>query len=1139
MPVATPTLRPEPASGQDGGVMPLPSGVVTLMFTDIEGSTRLLQRAGPSYPDVLRGHHAIVREAIAEHGGHELRTYGDAFFIVFAEAVGAAAAAAEIQRRLATHQWPGGFAVRTRIGLHTGEPRIVDGDYVGIDVHQAARISDAAHGGQVILGEATRNALGEQLPEELDLIDLDRHRLSDLSDAIRLFQLAGDGLASRFPPLRTLVAEGAEGDASTATNLFGRDDELGKLERVLTDARLGSSSAILLSGEPGIGKTALLRSLTKLASSEGMEVLTARGVESEAEVPFGGLLELLRPILDDLDRIPGAQAEALRGALDLGPTAERDRFLIGAATLNLLSTRSERAPLAVVIDDAHWIDDSSLAAVLFAARRLLADPVAVIFAARSEHAGDLRESRIAELELGGVGSAAAAAIIARHADSAPPREVAEQLGTATGGNPLALVELAANGTGLRPGPVERILEVETSIAQAYGRRISELPAATRKLLALAAAEDSGRLGWIDAAARQQGLELADLQPAEREGLVSVSFGELAWRHPLMRSAAYRAATGDERRAMHAALARVLPASEADRCSWHRAAAALGPDEEVANELDEAGARARSRSAYAAAATAAERAAQLSPTDEGRERRLFRAAEAAWLGGQTERALASLDAAYALATDPRERAEILHLRGQALIRVGDITTGRDLLIEGATAIEDVDPGKAVVMLAEATDACSYAGRPREMLVLARRAMELLPDDADEHERFFADLALGTALISSGEGDEGARRLKEAVAILESADAFSHDPRLLPAVAVAPLWLREAGIGTSLIERAIEESRRRAALGALPFMLALAARDAATSDRWALGRTLYEEAISLARESGQSMPLCGASAGLAIVHARAGDDEACEVHAHEALDLSERHGLGLFRIWALDALADLELGRGRLDDAVRLLEEKQAFLAELDSTDPDLSGVPELVEADVRGGRGADLVERLEAYATASEAKGQPWALARLARARGLMASDGEFEGHFTTALERHAAAPDRFEAARTQLCFGERLRRAGQRVRAREQLRASIDAFEELGAEPWADRGRTELLATGERARKRDPSTLDDLTPQELQICMLLAGGQTTREAASKLFLSPKTIEYHLRNAYRKLGIHSRQELAEELARSDLAAAPSA
>ena len=907
--------------------------------------------------------------------------------------------------------------------------------------------------------------------------------------------------------------------------LAGRVRERAELERAVTDARLGSSRVLVISGEPGIGKTSLLRYAAELGRSDGMELLTARGIESEAEVPFGGLLELLRPALDELDRIPAAQAEALRSALDLGPTVERDRFVIGAATLNLLSARSERAPLLVLVDDAHWLDDSSLSAILFAARRLLVDPVAVVFAVRSGEASALEAAGLPELPLAGLDAQAAAELVARHA-GAQPSEVVEHLARVTGGNPLALVELAPAATQLEPGPAGTPLELETSVEAAYGRRIAGLPEPSVRALALAAADDSRDLAAVGSAAAELGLSLSDLEPAEQAALVSIAYGALTWRHQLVRAAAYRAVPPVERRAMHAALARALPDADADRRAWHLAAAALGPDEEVAAALEEAARRARSRSAYAAAASAAERAAKLTPDEAPRARRLFAAAEAAWLGGQAPRALAALEEASALSPEPRLEAQIQHLRAQALIRGGDVMAGHDVLVKAAGLVEELDREQAVVMLAEAAEACVYAGRPQAMLPPARRAHELLADGAGERERFFANLALGTALIYAGEGDEGARLVRDAVAVLEASDMLSSEPRTLSAAALGPLWLREADVGASLIERAIEAARAQGALGALPFALALAGRDAAASDRWAVGRALYEESIALARETDQAMPLCAALCWKASLQARQGEEELSRAAADEALALSRRHGLSFFTVWALDALGELDLGLGRLGPAVERLEEKRRTLAELGISDPDLSPAPELVEASVRGGDVPDVEATLDDFARTAEAKGQPWALARLARARGLLAQAGEQQ--FEEALRLHEATPDRFEQGRTRLCYGECLRRAGQRVRAREQLREALEAFDRLGAEPWAERARAELLATGETARRRDPSTLDDLTPQELQVGMLLADGHTTREAAARLFLSPKTVEYHLRNTYRKLGIHSREELASRL-----------
>jgi DNA-binding CsgD family transcriptional regulator len=322
-----------------------------------------------------------------------------------------------------------------------------------------------------------------------------------------------------------------------------------------------------------------------------------------------------------------------------------------------------------------------------------------------------------------------------------------------------------------------------------------------------------------------------------------------------------------------------------------------------------------------------------------------------------------------------------------------------------------------------------------------------------------------------------------------------------------------------------ARSQGALGTLPSALWLAARDAATSDRWAVADALYAEAIQLARETGQAMALTAGLAGLACVEARQGREAPCREHAAEALALADRLGLDFFRLWALDALAELELGRGDVAAAVAALEDKERLLAQRGIADPDVSPVPELVEALLRLDREHDARARLEAFTRRAEAKGQPWALARAARCWGLLDGRSGFED----ALRLHAQTPDRFEEARTRLCLGEALRRERRRTDARVPLRQALEVFDELGAAPWAERARRELLATGETARRRTPSTLDQLTPRELQVALVLAEGHTLREAGAKLFLSPKTVDYHLRHVYRKLGIRSRDALAAALA----------
>jgi DNA-binding CsgD family transcriptional regulator len=359
----------------------------------------------------------------------------------------------------------------------------------------------------------------------------------------------------------------------------------------------------------------------------------------------------------------------------------------------------------------------------------------------------------------------------------------------------------------------------------------------------------------------------------------------------------------------------------------------------------------------------------------------------------------------------------------------------------------------------------------------------------------------------------------------------DLRLLPWLAFAPMFLRETDTGRPLLEHSLQAARAHAAVGVLPFALNLIARDRATTDRWAVAEATYQEAIGLSRESGQQTPLAFGLAGLAWLQARRGRDAECRACAGEALELCSDLGTRLLEVWATAALGELELGLGDTAHAVAQLEHQQQLLADLAITDPDLSPAAELVDCYLKLGRDEDARRVAAQFMAAADAKGQPWSVARALRCQGMLAGDSGFAADFERALGLHEQTPDAFEAARTRLAYGERLRRSRSRVLAREQLRAAVDAFDDLDARPWADRARAELAATGETRRQRDADGINELTPQELQIALLLAGGKTTRETAAALFLSPKTVEYHLRHVYQRLGIHSRDELTERMRRA--------
>ncbi len=915
--------------------------------------------------------------------------------------------------------------------------------------------------------------------------------------------------------------------------LLGRNPETAALEALLQSAREGRSAVLAITGEPGIGKTALLEHAAEHAA--GMRVLRARGIESEAHVPFGGLLELLRPALGALDAIPMPQSNALGGALALRPPTAQDRFAVGAATLSLLAAYAEDLPVLVLVDDVHWLDGSSAEALLFAVRRLVADPIAVILTARHDEPSLLDGADLPTLHLSGLDEQSAAELL-RGEGGPVSAEIAERLYRSTLGNPLALLELAPDAARLAELPWSGPVPISTSITRAFMRQSSALPDRTRQLLVLAAANDGGALDVLLRAAGSLGLTADDLAAAERTGLVRSEDATLEFRHPLARSAVYGDAAPAERRLIHRALADALPDRDVDRRAWHLSSAATGVDDIASAALEQAGTRARARSAYVVAAAAFERSAQLATTEDRRAQLLYDAADSAWLAGAGPRAISLLGEAHTSSTDRRLTLRIDHLRAHVGMRSEPVMKSYELLTAGALSAADDDPALAIAMLAEAGYACFYAGDADRLLETARRAAAIDAGD-DERSAFFTSILLGMAGILAGHVDGNAVHLQRAAEVFENSDEMQRDPLLLGWAAMPHLWLREADAGRALIDRAIEAARAQTALGVLPRLLLHIALHEMSTGRTAAAEADFHEAARHARETGQPSELAPALAGLARVEARLGKADECIANARAAREICAELGLGTSALWAIAALGELELGRGDAAAAVEHFEEQQAFLDELRVADVDLWPAPDLVDAYLRLGRRDDAVAILEPYARRAHEKNRPWALARLHRSRGLLAAPGEIEECFEEALRLHEPTDDVFEIARTRLAYGARLRRARRRVRARGELRAAIELFDRIGAEPWAEQATAELAATGETARRRDLSTVDALTPQELQIGFLLAEGRTTREAAATLFLSPKTVEYHLRHIYRKLDINSREALSAALKTAETTTEP--
>jgi DNA-binding CsgD family transcriptional regulator len=546
-------------------------------------------------------------------------------------------------------------------------------------------------------------------------------------------------------------------------------------------------------------------------------------------------------------------------------------------------------------------------------------------------------------------------------------------------------------------------------------------------------------------------------------------------------------------------------------------------------LERVAQQATSRGAHAIASAAHERAAALSMGPDRVTRRLTAAGEAAWLAGMRDQAMGLLDRALAAQPDALMRAHAEEVRAAVEARSGSLDTALARLLAAADAVRGTSPEAALRLLADAVHVSFYLADPAAARNAATTIEQLIPACTDPQAVLLGSMAVGMALVLSGAGAEGMDRLREPAYELAAHPEDADDRFRLPLRLQGALWIRDSGPLREVVARAIDRLREEAALGALPYLLMQVARDAATSDRWDDAESSYVEAVRLARETGQTTDLAVSLAGLACVHARQGRSEDCTSAAVAALEISEANNVRLATMWAELALGDLASATGDVREAVRHYEALESLLEARRFADPDQSCAPELVEARMRLGRKQDAAALAHRFSEQALAKGQPWSLARAERALALCSDGAHADAHYEAALELHAKTPDLYETARTELAYGAHLRRARRRVEARPVLCSALARFEHLNAKPWADRAAQELQATGETVRRREPGGVEHLTPQERQIAQLLAQGRTTREAAAALFLSPKTVEYHLRHVYLKLGIRSRDALAERLA----------
>jgi DNA-binding CsgD family transcriptional regulator len=913
--------------------------------------------------------------------------------------------------------------------------------------------------------------------------------------------------------------------------LLGRRDEQARVDALLAHARTGISGALVVRGEPGIGKSALLQ--YAMDRADGMTVLSAMGIESESELPFSGLSELLHPVLGLLDEIPPPQAGALAGALAVRPPGAQDRFTISVATLSLLAAAAEQRPLLAVIDDAHWLDASSSEALLLAARRLHADRALLLFAARVGEQVTFEAPGVPELTLQGVDQDACNALLIRSGASQVSASVTERILEATGGNPLAILEVPrvlspAQLSGREP--LDQPLPVGPAIQRSFARRVASLPRQTQTALLVAAASQSGSPGEVRGACETLGIGLAALEQAEDAGLINNDGLRIQFRHPLMRAAVYHGASAPARRRAHRALA---GESFASQRAWHLAAAADGEDEEVAAALEDAAREARERSGYAAAASAFERAARLTPDPEDRSRRLFEAGGDAHVAGQSDRALRLLHEALTHARGEMLRADIEHTRGRVEMWTRPPAAARETLLAAADRIGPHDAARAALILVDAAITCFHHGDPDHgsmgpALAISRRAYEL-GSRAGGVAQAAASGLLGMTLIILGGADEGYPLLIRGQQALDETDSVWLATQLI-ACAVPFLWLEEYDRARQSLERVVARARAKSAPGALVYPLCHLSEADLRMGRWAAAYASAAEAVQLAAELGFTGPagLGWALICLGWVEAGLGREQDCRQHVAAALDAFGPPGATIAG-YAQSVLGLLALGLGRSREAVERLLQVAQWCDRERAIEPTLfKFAPDLIEAYVHSGARAEAEAALATFEALPARTRRTWALATAARCRGILV-DKDFDEHFEEALRLHDRTPTPFDRARTELCYGERLRRARRRAEARERLHLALETFERLGAEPWANRARSELRATGETTRRRDQSGSELLTLQELQVALKVAVGATNREVAAALFLSPKTIEAHLGRIYSKLGLRSRTELAHRFA----------
>jgi DNA-binding CsgD family transcriptional regulator len=902
--------------------------------------------------------------------------------------------------------------------------------------------------------------------------------------------------------------------AGASLVLVGRDRECARIDELLDGVVAGESGALIVRGEPGIGKSALLDYAA--ARAEGMELLRTAGVEAEADLAFAGVYGLLRPVLGSLSELPELQASALAGALGLGPSTGSERFLISAAVLGLLAEAAEERPVLCLVEDAHWLDTASAEALVFAARRLQAERVAILFAVREDEGRSFEERGLPELLVQGLEDEDARALISDTSNEIAS-SVRDRVLVEAAGNPLALLELPAGLSEEQRAGIEALpdsMPLTRRVQAAFAARVGGLPAATQAMLLIAAADGTGDLATAVSAAAELGVPAEALEPAEASGVVRTDGARISFRHPLVRAAVLDAATLAQRQRTHAALAAVLHGDEhADRRVWHHALATLTADENVAAALEAAARRSQLRGGHASAATAFERAAELSDAESTRSRRLAEAAEAAWAAGQPEHARGLVTRSLANA-DGHRRVRLLYLSGVIEARSGWLPDALAPVLEAIEGSEDAS--LTLEMLYDGYEFASYAGAHDRLDELTRRAAELEP--TAESDRFIATALMAWGSELSGDHARGAVLAAEAIERAERLD----DPRSLILAAVTADREGSWGDGLTYANRAVAFARERGLVSELPQALAAQSSELIGGSRFDLAYSVAEEGHRLALDIGQPWSAAWNVANLATVEALRGQEDEARARIDRLQQLTAASGVSQNILPEL-VLGLLDLTLGRPAEALGHLRGYAAAPAGVLMTPHAVLELPDVVEAAARAHELEEAADHRARFQEWVEQFPTPARLSLHARCQALTAGS-DAEQHFVRSIEL-AEALSPFERARNELLYGEWLRRERRRVDARPHLRTARELFQQLALAPWEERARTELRASGETARRRDPSTRGQLTPQELQIAHLVAEGMTNREIGAQLYLSPRTIDYHLRKVFAKLQISSRADLA--------------